>query len=359
MKYYHLTFLIIIILFSSCSKDENTSSNNTVEQEEISLFYDCGDIEALEPYKFDFYVNGEPLTFMPTSILFDTLKNRLLVLDTKKYQILSISPEGELLQEIGRMGEAVSEIMFPSDIDIDKFGNIYVIDNKKVKIFDSLGVEWKSFISSGQPDRILVVDTNSIYILTVLPIERKILLKYDWNGNLLGEYIDKVEIEHHHPNEKIMLEMLANQAYFAQDSKKNIFVAFANEYRIVKMDYEGNIFDNYITGEVPYEIIKIHKPKDSLDKAMSVVIRDIAIDENDNLYVLWGENLGEPYCRVDVYNSEGEFVDVLKLEIPYTGESYRGVWYISPISYITVYSGYLYACEVFAEGLIYRYDIRM
>jgi len=348
--------MLFLLIIMSCSQKENIESNN-ISLEEMTLFYDCEDVEVLEPYKFDFYdSSGIPITYEPFYIKYDTFKDRLIVLDTKKYQILIISPEGELLQEIGCEGEAVSEFISPGSFSYDRYGNIYITDIKKVEIYDSTGNEYRSFIPKYLPWQILVEDTNSIYISTPIPTNGKVLAKYNIKGDLLEEFIDMVEIDHSHPKEKIILEMMANQTSITMDSDKNIYVAFANEYRIVKMDKEYNIDYNYITKELPFEIIKPHVPKDSTDRVMSIIILDISIDEKGNLYVLWGENFGEPYSRVDVWDENGNQIEVLKLSIPNTGVE-RGFWYTSPILRIEVFENYLYATESYAEGMIYRYDI--
>jgi len=350
--------LLLLIFFLSCTNKENIESNK-ISFEEMTLFYECEEVEILEPYKFDLYDStGFPITLMPTDIKYDTFRDRLIVLDTKKFQILILSPEGELLQEIGRQGEAVSEFISPGSFSYDINGNIYIIDIRKVEIYDSTGNEIRSFLPKYNPSQIMVEDTNSIYILIATSTNDKVLAKYNINGDLLGEYINKVEVEHQHPSEKIMLEMLANQTTMTMDSDKNIYVAFANEYRIVKMDINGNVDYNYITKEMPFEIIKPHIPKDSTDRIMNIIIMDISIDAKGNLYILWGENFGEPYSRIDVYDKKGNQIKVLKLSIPYSGEG-KGWWYISPIGRIDVFSNYIFATECFAEGMIYRYDIGM
>ncbi|MGC9365574.1 MAG: 6-bladed beta-propeller [bacterium] len=349
----HLLLVILLITISYSKESDNFNQ----EVEGISLFYDCKDIEALEPYKFDFYdSNGIPLTYEPSCIKYDSFRNRLIVLDTKKYQILIISPEGELLQEIGQQGEAASEFIDPYSFSYDRYGNIYVIDLRKVEIYDSTGNEYRSFLPEYTPMQILVEDTNSIYISTAVPTTGKVLARYNINGDLIEEYIDKVEVEHSHSREKIMLEMLSNQTAFAQDNDKNIYVVFTNEYRIVKIDKNGIVDNNYIIKEIPFEIIKPHVPINSTDRVMSFIAIDISVDEKGNLYVLWGENFGEPYCRVDVWDKNGNQINVLKLSIPYTGQE-QGKGYLYPIKEIEVFQNYLYTIESYAEGMIYRYDI--
>ncbi|KQC11946.1 MAG: hypothetical protein APR63_11955 [Desulfuromonas sp. SDB] len=261
-KLSYLSLLLIILFTFSCSENENIN-----DPEESKLFWDCESIVALEPFKFNSLdSSGDPITFEPMYIKYDSFRDRLIVLDGSKYKFLIISPEGELLQEIGRQGEAVSEFSSPGHFDYDEDGNIYIVDNNKVEVYDSLGNEWMSFVPDHLPWRILVEDNNSIYILTNTPFAEKILAKYNLNGDLLYEYIDKIEVDCSDPYEKRMLEMIINETEFVRDSKGNIYVGFIGEYRIVKLDSDGNIYNNYILRELPFNLIEYHLPKDTTDR---------------------------------------------------------------------------------------------
>lgn len=340
-----------LLLLFSCSGENKVGLND------VSLFWDSENLESLEPYKFDFYDSlGEPLTFQPEHVKFDTIRNNLIVLDYVKSKILIISPQGDLIAEIGGEGDAVSELSRPGHIGYDRYGNIYIIDQNKIEIYDSLGNEWHSFYPEYRPWQILVEDTNAIYVLTTRPSNGKILAKYNLNGDLLNEYVDKVDVNVSDRRERRWLERVANQAYAVQDGDKNIYVAFSSEYRIVKVDRQGNVDPDYITRELPFDPIRPHSPEDTTDQIANLIIGDISVDEKGNLYVLWGETFGQPFCRVDVYNDQGKMIDVLKLAVPYPGEQ-RRTWYISPLGDIEVYGNYLYAVEILGEGLIYRYDI--
>ncbi|KQC13166.1 MAG: hypothetical protein APR63_09275 [Desulfuromonas sp. SDB] len=357
-KYQILNWIIIFeaaLLFSISIN--SCSVNNSGNRYDFSLFWDSPDLEALEPFKFDFYDSlGEPMTFQPEYVKYDTIRDNLIVLDYIKSKILIISSQGDLIAEIGREGDAVSELSRPGHIGYDRYGNIYIIDQNKIEIYDSLGNEWHSFYPEYRPWQILVEDTNSIYVLTTRPSNGKILAKYNLSGELLGEYVDKVDVNISDRRERRWLERVANQSYITQDGDKNIYVAFSGEYRIVKIDEQGNVDPDYIIRELPFEPIKPHFPEDTTDQIASLIIGDISVDEKGNLYVLWGETFGQPFCRVDVYDHQGEMIDVLKLAVPYPGEQ-RRTWYISPLGDIEVFGGYLYAVEILGEGLIYRYGI--
>ena len=323
MKLIKLSVVLAFALVISCSK-----SNLKIEVE--------------GPFKFNTKIKNEAITFLPYKILFNYKINRIMVLDTKKCKLLILSPEGEFINEIGKKGEAKGEFASPIAFDIDRGGRIYVLDNKRIKIFNVEGIELKSFTSKGMPWRICVRDTDDIYIITSMPVDGKIILRYNWSGKIINTYLP-ARIE-----ENPFIQMLSNQSSITCDKKGNIYVAFANEYKIAKIGTDGKVDENYISGSVPYKIIKPHKRKKSDEKMMSLVIADITTDERGNLYVLWGENEGKLYYRVDVYNKDGKLIGFMNLKTPERGF----------FSSIAVHSTSLYVCEVRSDGLVYQFKMR-
>ncbi len=322
MRIIGIIILGLNILFFSCSK------NNT-----------CINVEG--PFRFRTVVGKEPITFLPYCVKFDDRSNQLIVSDTKKCKLFILSPEGRLIYEIGRRGEAQGEFLFPKDIGIDENGRIYVLDNNRIKIFNAQGIELASFKPKGIPWRICVKDTDEIYILSSKPVNGKILLKYDWRGRMINMYLTgKME-------KNPFLQMLSNQGSVTCDNEGNIYVAFTNEYRVVKLDREGKVFDNYIKKSVPYKIIRPHKRKKPDEKMMSIVIADITCDERGYLYVLWGENVGKSYYRVDVYNKIGKLIGFMKLKVS------NGGFFNS----LAVHSNSIYVCETQSDGLIYKFKV--
>ena len=307
----------------------------------VSCTRETASIKVEGPYKFETKVAKEEVTFLPYSITFDDKRNRVYVTDTKKCKILVFSPEGELVKEFGDKGEGVSEFLLPRDVGFDRTGNIYVLDNKKIKILDSLGTEFCSSTLKGVPWRFCVKDTNEIYVLTPLPVNNKIIMKYNWKGEVLGGYLESKK------EKNPLLRMLLNQGSISGDEEGNLYIAFTNEYRIVKIDKDDQVNEDYIVKSMPYEVVKPHKRKSAKEKMMSTVIADIANDEKGNLYVLWGENMGRSYYRVDVYNNRGKFIGFFELKVSEEGF----------FNSIAVSSRSVYLCETQIDGLVYRYRI--
>jgi len=325
-----IVFLIILFLFMFCDKENLPETG-----------------KALKPSKFPNQdESGAPITLMPSVVKFDKSKEKLYVIDSKKCKVISFSPEGKFLGEFGGEGEGPGNFLYPTDIGFDEAGRIYVVDLdiRKVKIFASPGNEIRSFVSKGNPWKFVVRDTNEIYILTPLPVDDKILLRYNWHGEIIDKKVETHKEEH--PIKKIML----NEATIAEDNSGNLYIAYRNEYRIVRIDKKGDIDNQYITQKVPYEIIKPHKRINSdEDRLMSYVIADISTDENENLYVLWGENMGKLFYWVDKYNKKGEIKERFKLNIESTDVTFFSM---------SVLSGSIYVAEAKSEGVIYRYNIK-
>lgn len=74
-----------------------------------------------------------------TGVAIDAARKRILVTDSKRHQLLSFSLSGDLLQAFGERGTAEGQFNYPTDIDLDTQGNIYVLDsqNARVQVFDA------------------------------------------------------------------------------------------------------------------------------------------------------------------------------------------------------------------------------
>ena len=345
-----LFYLLIFISIYSCSTKfedniDNDSSINIVDLK--NDFQNFDNLNSLEPYKFEILINDdEYLTKFPINIKYNIKRNTLFVLDIIENKIFEISCDGELLNEIGKKGEAVNELFMPIDFDFDTKNNLYILDNQKIKVFSMEGIENNSFIVKGFPWRLMLFN-DEIYVISTIPVDENIILKYNLNGNVIDKYIEGRK------NADPDLTFLENQSIMTYDEMGNFYFAFSNEYRIIKIDNEGNLDSNYIIGNLPYDIVEIHKRKNPNDKMMSIVIMDLDIDNEGNLFVLWGEDLGYPYCRVDVYDNTGLPKEVIKLSVPSPGD---GVIPTS-ISNIVIVNHNIYACEIYTDGLIYKYNI--
>lgn len=82
----------------------------------------------------------------------------------------------------------------------------------------------------------------------------------------------------------------------AFDSKNNIYVGDSVNYRIMKFDKEGNFKLKYA----------LQKPIRTKKPEISYIIQDIAVDKDDNVYII---NLFE--YRVEIYDPKGKFIRII------------------------------------------------
>lgn len=73
-------------------------------------------------------------------------QNNIYVMDRGNYRIQKFDKDGNYLQTIGRKGEGPGEFMRPFNIFLDELGNIYVLELRKLNLFDPTGNYIKSFV---------------------------------------------------------------------------------------------------------------------------------------------------------------------------------------------------------------------
>jgi tripartite motif-containing protein 71 len=134
----------------------------------------------------------------PSAVAIDRNAGFLLVVDTGNHRVQKFDLNGKMLLSFGRLGSGDGEFNKPSDVAIDKRGNIFVSDtgNNRVQKFDSSGkflAEWGKFsrrrrgVEIENPSSVAYSDEGlgAIYVL-VSPDCR--VLKYDIDGALVKEW---------------------------------------------------------------------------------------------------------------------------------------------------------------------------
>jgi DNA-binding beta-propeller fold protein YncE len=123
---------------------------------------------------------GKDVLDRPTGIAIDAERQRLYVVDTgqndssEAHRVKVFDLEGELMQQIGRRGDGNGEFNFPTFVNLDEQGRLYVVDsvNSRIQVFDSDGSFLRTFGQTG--DRIgdfarpkgVAVDTfGNIYVV--------------------------------------------------------------------------------------------------------------------------------------------------------------------------------------------------
>jgi len=108
----------------------------------------------------------------PTDITVDR-RGQIYVTDPLNYRVKVFSPEGQLVNQIGNAGDAPGELNKPKGVAVDSEGHIYVCDSLQdtVQIFDSTGALILNFGSNGtgngqfwMPSGIFIDANDYIYI---------------------------------------------------------------------------------------------------------------------------------------------------------------------------------------------------
>ncbi len=108
----------------------------------------------------------------PTDITVDR-RGQIYVTDPLNYKVKVFSPEGQLVNQVGNAGDAPGELNKPKGVAVDSEGHIYVCDSLQdtVQIFDSSGALILNFGTNGtgngqfwMPSGIFIDANDYIYI---------------------------------------------------------------------------------------------------------------------------------------------------------------------------------------------------
>lgn len=126
-------------------------------------------------YKLIAYLDPEIPFKQPSGITLNEKTNRLYVTDTHNHFIAVFELDSlNFLKTIGKRGKEEGQFNFPSHIDTDSAGNLYVVDtmNARVQIFDSEGNFMRAFGQFGdvigmfaRPKGIALDSEDHIYVV--------------------------------------------------------------------------------------------------------------------------------------------------------------------------------------------------
>jgi hypothetical protein len=187
--------------------------------------------------------------FMPSDVALDKAGN-IYVLDSGNHRVQKFGPDGRFLATVGRKGQGPGELYFPQSIDIDEAGNIYLSDpnNKRIQILTPEGKELKTIsliketpgnVRRAASGDMLMARGQSFVMLS--PDEQepkelpKIIQVLDAEGNIKREFGEPRDYGN------MLVNRTGNQADFAVDGKDNVFLAFTNQNRVEKYSPDGTL----------------------------------------------------------------------------------------------------------------------
>jgi len=163
------------------------------------------------------------------------LNDRLVIADSQRHRIVICGIDGKFISSFGRRGAGPGEFNFPTHVNVDGAGHIYVTDsmNCRIQVFDADGKFLRQFGASGDgPGRFsrpkgVAADTDGhVYVVDALFNNVQV---FDEGGRLLldwgGEGADPGEF------------WLPNAIVISR--RNEMFVADAYNHRIQEFRYTG------------------------------------------------------------------------------------------------------------------------
>ncbi len=212
--------------------------------------------------QFDFTMPDEGRVALDAS-------GNVYVVDVDNYRIQKFDPDGKFLLKWGTQGDGSGQFKEISDIAIDSQGDVYVLDyrNDALQVFDSGGHFLRSWGSPGslpgnlnEPSSVAIDGQGHVWIAELTGQ----LQEFNRDGRLLS----KVSLP---PVAKAFID-LWNIAF---DSQGNLYVADRSNYRIVKLDPNGEtlaVWGNRGDGEGQFMGLQ----DITVDKAGQVYVSDAA-----------------------------------------------------------------------------------
>jgi sugar lactone lactonase YvrE len=184
---------------------------------------------------------------LPSDIAIDKDGN-IFILDSGNHRIQKFSPDGRYLATLGRKGQGPGEFVYPESIAIDESGNILVSDpnNQRIQVLTPEGKEARTIRMIDDPPgimrlagsgRMVMAAGSRMMMFSADEEEPKELPK-------LVKIIDgkgAVEKEFGVPRDykNLLLNRAGNGVQFTLDGQDNIYLAFSYQNRIEKFSPDG------------------------------------------------------------------------------------------------------------------------
>ncbi|MCI0470882.1 MAG: NHL repeat-containing protein [Candidatus Aminicenantes bacterium] len=231
----------------------------------------------------------------------------IYVMDTNLSLVRKFDKQGHFLWELNKKGQGPGEFMRIVDLDTDEDGKLYIADQNKrrIIIYSRDGAYLNEFITKdGSPLRLAVDSKGFVYVHFIDKTSGYMLHKFTSAGEPVLSFLEAGNKDEKDP----LLKRAKNSLNFCIDHEDNIYVAFHYEYRIQKYSTVGKL----ITGwkrELPYKPQSpyIYNPQPGwFEVKGDLIIRDIAVDSNNNIYAMWGSRASEKGPIIDVFNPKGK-----------------------------------------------------
>lgn len=231
----------------------------------------------------------------------------IYMLDKRK--VLKFTESGKLLWTLDKKGQGPGEFQRTVDLALSNDGKLFVADQNshKIMIFSEIGEFIDEFkVKEGVP---ITLDTDSkgyIYIEFLEGITDFLLHKYSRDGKLLNSFLKRGFKD----EKNSFIRNFKNDICFCVGHNDRIYVSYEYEYKIMVFNTDGKLLTNW-TRKLPFKKkkMKVVQPQSGWYQIDAYnLVQNIAVDKNNNIYTLWGCKPTEKGYVIDVFNQEGELL---------------------------------------------------
>jgi sugar lactone lactonase YvrE len=186
---------------------------------------------------------------LPSDVALDKNGN-IYILDSGNHRIQKFSPDGRFLATLGRKGQGPGEFVYPESIDIDESGSIYVSDprNQRIQVLTPEGKESRTIKMIDEPPGIvrlagsgrMVMTPGSLMMMFSAGEEEaqelpKLVTIIDDQGIVQQKFGEQRNFKN------FLINKAGNGVEFTLDDRDNVYLAFSEQNRIEKYSPDGDL----------------------------------------------------------------------------------------------------------------------
>ena len=271
--------------------------------------------------------------------------------------------------EIGAEDDENYRFFLPLDIEVDEFGDLYLLDSghQRIQIFDQDGNFLRTIDKNkGFPPVAVDISINTDGIIAVAEKQKKEIYLFRDSGAFLESFslsydpfkvkalndeflvigIGKYFLIHRYSedgerisafcpllqrNESESIIRIFNEASFDSDYRGSIYLSYEYPYKIIKFNNE-NIpvlaFSRRLPDDIPPPIIDDATQGKEFTAKKRTISMEIKISQDGNIYNLIRGTETTRGNRIDKFDSEGNYLQTFYLSLPVDDFAISGTDYI-------------------------------
>ncbi len=221
-------------------------------------------------------------------------EQKLYVTDAMDYRLKKIDIQGRLLNSVGGRGRGPGQFLAPRNL-VWFDGRLYVSDQyvPGLQVFDE-ELRYRRRIMFQQPIvDFEVISSDRVVISSLTPNKKPALYFLDGSGEPKGSLV--------YNDQKV--PFMQESVSFCMDRRGDFYLAFSFQNRIEKWTGDGI----FLWRRHPLKKVKpVRKRIGGWEVPTEVVLKDIALDSRDRIFVLGGGYSRNRSRDIYVYDSEGK-----------------------------------------------------